>query len=689
MRTATPLGRLAPAPCPSGIRRLRCTGRTSSSVGIRLNGVQDGSDVSFTSEKSLNRRTKRELIEHIADLERQNASLLEELALYNPKATLTPAVPAPTSPKHTARSLSESSYDDAMSTFPGGDGYLDANAKEQQLDFESTEALIQALNDGVAWPLAGGEFWKADPRKEGHSFVLSEDLQDLYEGEVHAGHEALHIVHVTAEMAPLAKVGGLGDVVTGLGAASLGRGHAVDVILPFYECIETSQVQDLRLEMTFQSPTAGRTTTFEAWRGSIEGVPVVLLRPLDSPFFRGSAIYGGSYNETQAYLVFCRASLEFMAQAGLNPNIIHAHEWQGSAVPMLFWELYSSKMPSSHPILTIHNMDNTGECRQDEFAATGVSGALFASVDKALDERTIGHNPERLCLLKGGIIYSSAVTTVSPTYAKETLSGGGAGFLQSTLARPDVANKYVGILNGIDTNVWNPATDPYLPACFSSSVPQGKAICKAYLQRGLGLDEDPDKPLVAVISRLVPQKGIHLIEHAAIKTVENEGQFVLLGTGHADGGLRALANDKFKGNKNVSMMFMYSDALSHLIYAAADIFLVPSMFEPCGLTQMIALRYGGVPLVRRTGGLADTVQDIDAAEESEESFLGGPSQGNGFVFDGVDSYSIESTLERALEKYRRTPEAWKRLSARNMRDSTRFSWQNSMSSYEQLYLGVR
>ena len=456
-------------------------------------------------------------------LEQQNAALQGELELLNPKFTKDPGAGGPVAESSdVVRSI------DAVST-----------PAERKLDFESTEALIKALKDGVAWPKEGTEFWRDPPRKDGEAIVLSDDLQDVDDGDGEQSTRPLHIVHVTAEMAPLAKVGGLGDVVTGLSAASLRRGHAVDVILPFYECIDTKQVGDLRLDSSFQSPTSGGAAVkFEAWRGVIEGVPVVLLKPLDSNLFRGSAIYGGSYNETQAYLVFSRASLEFMAHAGMQPDIIHAHEWQGSPVPMLFWELFSSRMPAARPVLTIHNMDNKGECRQEEFEAAGVPGELFASVDKALDERTIGHNPERLCLLKGGIIYSSAVTTVSPTYAKETLSGGGAGFLQSTLARPEVAGKYVGILNGIDGLTWNPATDPFLPACFSSHVPEGKALCKAYLQRGLGMAEDPDKPLVAVISRLVPQKGIHLIEHAAVHTVENGGQFVLLGTGHAAGGLQ-------------------------------------------------------------------------------------------------------------------------------------------------------
>jgi starch synthase len=646
------------------------------------------------AEKELMKLTKAELVELVLDLRKEKEFLEDEIALYNPKMTIT-------RDRSSSSSSSMELEDDAMTM-----SAVEMQAQyDKELDFDSKEALIQALKDGIAWPdKQDGEFWTKAARIDS-GIALSQELHDAprsLNGSQRSvdGNYKLHIVHVTAEMAPLAKVGGLGDVVTGLGAASLRQGHSVDVILPFYECIDTTKVEGLTLEKTFESPTAHdsndgglhiSSVRMEAYRGKIEGCPVILLKPVDVPFFRGGAIYGGSYNETQAYLIFCRASLEYMAQSGIQPNIIHAHEWQGAAVPMLFWELYSSRLPSARPILTIHNMDNTGECRQDEFAATGVPGSLFASVDKALDERTIGHNPERLCLLKGGVIYSSAVTTVSPTYAHETLTGGSAGFLQSTLARPEVASKYMGILNGIDTDIWNPAIDPYLPACFSSHVPEGKMLCKKYLQSGLGLEESEDKPLVAVISRLVPQKGIHLIEHAAVKTVESGGQFVLLGTGHASGGLQSLANDRYRDNKNVSMMFMYSEALSHLIYAAADIFLVPSMFEPCGLTQMIALRYGGVPVVRRTGGLADTVRDVEQhgiPSFSEEVDLGTPMRGNGFVFDGVDAGAIDTTLERAFNMYKSAPDDWKALSKNNMKDSAVFSWDGSGASYEQLYLGV-
>lgn len=301
-------------------------------------------------------------------------------------------------------------------------------------------------------------------------------------------------------------------------------------------------------------------------------------------------------------------------------------------------------------------------------------------------------DPERLSLLKGGIIFSSAVTTVSPNYATETITGGAAGWLQSTLARPDVSQKYFGVLNGIDTEMWNPSVDPLLPACFSADHPQGKALCKRYLQRGLGLEEDPDKPMVAVISRLVPQKGIHLIEHAARRTLDLGGQFVLLGTGHADGGLRGMADGHYKDDKNMKLMFMYSEALAHVMYAAADFFLVPSMYEPCGLTQLIALRYGAVPIVRATGGLADTVRDIDGhvqqQEYGDEHVVGGGLSPNGFVFYGTDAGSLDSALDRAFTMYTKEREAFDELSAMNLASGERWSWKAPAESYVALYRGV-
>ncbi|KAI7843173.1 hypothetical protein COHA_003157 [Chlorella ohadii] len=519
--------------------------------------------------------------------------------------------------------------------------------------------LAQQLEQGIQWPSPDeGSFWERPPRAAPLPLAPPPGAA----GAAQRDPRSVQVVHITAEMAPHAKVGGLGDVVTGLAKACLARGHNVEIMLPYYECLPNDAIEDLRHERDFECPK-GKT-----WDGLFQA--------------------GSLRTQAEAYLYFSRACLEYLRQSGRQPDVLHVHEWQASAVPMLFWDAparFAQDMPRTRVVMTIHNFDSSGECRQDEFSATGVSGELFSTIDKALDERTIGHNPERLCLLKGGIVYSNAVTTVSPNYANETLNGGAAGWLKSTLAAPGVAVKYSGVLNGIDTTFWDPQIDPFLPACYGPQQQEGKALCKRFLQMGLGMTVDPDKPLVAVISRLVPQKGIHLIEHAVHRTIEMGGQFVVLGTGHADSGLRNLAGGHFRDNPDVQMRFMYSEALAHQIYAAADMLLVPSMFEPCGLTQMIALRYGTVPVVRSTGGLADTVKDVDNYQASRAACQGNDMQPNGYVFDGIDAGSLNSALDRAIAAYKGKPEEWAALRGRIMADASRWSWDVAAGSYVDLY----
>ncbi|KAK9803610.1 hypothetical protein WJX72_004636 [[Myrmecia] bisecta] len=567
---------------------------------------------------------------------------------------------------------------------PGAAAQASGAAKPADQPAEPAEpavSLEQQLEDGIRWPVPNeARFWER-PAREAPMPLGPEDGPSTSERDP----RQLHVVHCTAEMAPIAKVGGLGDVVQGLARTCLSRGHVVEVLLPFYECLPESQIEGLAHERDFDCPKGrswdGRiqcqSLRTSAWKGKIDGIPVILLRPAnwgESNIFRGDRIYGGGYNELEAYLYFCRACLEFLAVSGRRPNVIHTHEWQLGALPMLYWDAYGHAGLNARIVFTIHNMDNTGECRQDEFAYTGLPGEMFATVDKALDERTIGHNPERLCLMKGGIIYSNAITTVSPTYAEEALGGAAAGWLRSTLAKPEVRGKFQGVLNGIDTVAWDPATDPVLPANFTAEHTHGKELCKRYLQQGLGMDVDPEKPLIACITRLVPQKGIHLIRHAVHRAAQLGGQFVLLGTGHADGDFRQMAAGEYAAHPDVRLLLMYSEPLAHLIYAAADIILVPSMFEPCGLTQLIGMRYGAVPLVRATGGLADTVKDVDAEGEASP---------NGFTFAGVDEGSLDATLDRALRYYRERPDWWVELARCNMKVDS--SWEQSAKSYIAIY----
>ncbi|KAJ8532069.1 hypothetical protein K7X08_011992 [Anisodus acutangulus] len=541
---------------------------------------------------------------------------------------------------------------------------------EAQLEAEHLEGSeADCESEGLRWPSPNDEisFWK----REFPSWDLSSDSP----AGVEQDSDLLHIVHVTAEMAPIAKVGGLGDVVTGLGRACLKRGHKVDVMLPFYECIPKHCINELALIKTYNSYHDGNWVACNAYRGEVSGIPVILIEP-SNHFFKGTNIYGGSYNELEAYLFFSRACLEWMQVTATQPDIIHVHEWQTGALPLFYWDII---------VLTIHNMEHHGECRQEQLSKFGLDGSAYATADKAVDDRTVGHNPERLSLLKGGIVYSNAVVTVSPTYLKETLC---SGWLSGALMRN--RDKYSGILNGIDAEMWNPATDVYLPAKFDASKTEGKRICKQFVQRGLGLPFEgiirgtcvtDQVPLVICITRLVAQKGLHLITHAIKHVEELGGQMVVLGRasdGRVEREFEGLAESHNKGS-NIRILLMYSEELSHMLYAAADMVLVPSMYEPCGLAQMIGMRYGAVPIVRKTGGLADTVFDMDDQSHSEIT--------NGFVFEGIDEGSLNCALGRAFSYYQEKPNEWKATVQKVMRIDN--SWNNTAGKYIDIYNSVR
>ncbi|KAG6740131.1 hypothetical protein POTOM_057768 [Populus tomentosa] len=550
-----------------------------------------------------------------------------------------------------------------------------------EIQESSYEGLVS--DQEIVWPSPDDEipFWKRDfpswnvsPEVPNESSVKDSDL--------------MHIIHVTAEMAPIAKVGGLGDVVTGLARASLSRGHTVDIVLPFYECIQKQQINDLALISTYDSYHDGNWIPTNAYRGVVSGIPVIFIEP-SNEFFKGQQVYGGSYNELEAYLFFSRACLEWMQVTGTQPDIIHVHEWQIGALPLLYWDMYqylSLKKPRI--VLTIHNMEHYGECRQEQLSKCGLDGSMYATAEKAVDDRTIGHNPERLSLLKGGIVYSNAVVTVSPTYLKETLC---SGWLASTLMMH--CDKYFGVLNGIDTAMWNPATDVFLPAKFHAQKIEGKKLCKYYIQRGLGLaaksitssNHVPDAtvkiPLVVCITRLVPQKGLHLITHALKHIEELGGQMIVLGKapdGRVEGEFKRLA-DMHNQGPSIRILLMYSEELSHMLYAAADMVLVPSMYEPCGLSQIIGMRYGSVPVVRKTGGLADTVFDMD--DQSN------PEIANGFVFEGIDEGSLNWALDRAFAYYRDKPDEWNGIVKKVIEVDN--SWNNTAGKYIEVYNSVR
>ncbi|GLT50623.1 hypothetical protein SLA2020_240970 [Shorea laevis] len=438
----------------------------------------------------------------------------------------------------------------------------------------------------------------------------------------------LHIVHIAAEMAPVAKVGGLGDVVTGLGKALQKRGHLIEIILPKYDCMQYDCIQDLRaLDTVVESYFDGKLFENKGWVGTVEGLPVILLS------------------------LIILETLELLLQADKKLDIIHCHDWQTAFVAPLYWDLYAPKgLNSAQVCFTCHNFENQGTAPASELASCGLDVYRFNRLDRMQDNFAL----DKVNPVKGAIVFSNIVTTVSPTYAQEVRSAEGGRGLHSTLNFN--SKKFFGILNGIDTDAWNPATDTFLEVLVPTSVVEH----------------------VGCITRLVRQKGMHLIRDALCWTLEHGGQFVLLGSSpvaHIQREFEGIAH-QFQNHDHIRLILRYDESLSHFIYAASDMFIIPSIFEPCGLTQMIAMRYGSIPIARKTGGLNDSVLDVD-----DDTI---PLQfRNGYTFTTPDEKGVNSALERAFDHYRNNYKSWQELIRNDM--NMDFSWESSASQYEVLY----
>ncbi|XP_020577383.1 probable starch synthase 4, chloroplastic/amyloplastic isoform X2 [Phalaenopsis equestris] len=486
--------------------------------------------------------------------------------------------------------------------------------------------------------------------------------------------QGLYIVHIAAEMAPVAKVGGLGDVVLGLSKALQRKGHLVEIVLPKYDCMQYDQFGEMKaLDVAVESFFDGQLFKNKIWVGIVEGLPVYFIEPHHPlKFFWRGKIYG-EHDDFKRFSFFSRAALELIYQAGKKPDIIHCHDWQTAFAP-LYWDIYAAKgFNSARICFTCHNFEYQGTAHFSELSSCGLDIQRLNKPDRMQDNSA----PDKINPLKGGIVFSNIVTTVSPTYAQEVCAPEGGRGLHETLRVH--SKKFVGVLNGIDTDSWNPSTDIILPVQYSSDDLQGKTENKSALRMQLELSSaDAFQPMVCCITRLVPQKGVHLIRHAIYQTMELGGQFVLLGSSpvaHIQREFEGIASH-FSNHPNVRLLLKYDDALSHMIYAASDMFVIPSLFEPCGLTQMIAMRYGSVPIVRRTGGLNDSVFDVDDDTIPVE-------YRNGFTFLSPTEQELNNAMERAFNYYRKSPENWQNLVQKIMRMD--FSWESSAQQYEELY----
>ncbi|MCG6986384.1 MAG: glycogen synthase GlgA [Thiocapsa sp.] len=488
----------------------------------------------------------------------------------------------------------------------------------------------------------------------------------------------LFVVHITPELAAVAKVGGLADVVFGLSRELAIRGNHVEIILPKYSTLRYDQVFEMQeVYRDLWVPWYDGAIHCTVFFGFVHGRKCFFIEPhSQDDFFNRSSIYGFR-DDVLRYAFFSRAAMEFLWKAGKHPDVIHVHDWQTALVPVFLYELYQP-LGMTHPrvCLTIHNFAHQGVTGIDVLHATGLRRPeRFFEQSRMADN----HHPRALNLLKAGIVYSNFVTTVSPRYAFETKDQGQGFGLEPTLHVHHL--KYGGVVNGIDYDVWNPEIDHHIPVRYGVENIDGKYENKRALRHRLML-ADNEKPIVAFIGRLDPQKGLELVRHAIFYTLEQGAQFVLLGSSPNDQinadfwGLKTMLND----SPDCHLEIGFDEELSHLIYAGADLMLVPSRFEPCGLTQLIALRYGTIPVVREVGGLADTVFDKDHSHRPLH-------ERNGYVFRDFDNAGLESALGRAIACYRYHPDHFRELMKNAMRCD--YSWNVPGQDYLNIYDYIR
>lgn len=489
----------------------------------------------------------------------------------------------------------------------------------------------------------------------------------------------MFIVMVAPECAPVAQAGGLGEVINGLSRELELRGHAVEIILPKYDCMEYRHIYDL--QVSYQDlwvPWFDGAVHCSVWFGHVHGRKCFFIEPhsVDRFFERGH--FYGSPDDVMRFAFFSKAALEFLVQSGKRPEIIHVHDWQTALVPVLLYEQYEPALPGQRVCFTIHNFGHQGLTGGHVLRATGLDRPEhFFHIDRLRDNL----NPFALNLVKGGIVYSNFVNTVSPRYAWEVMhtdQGMGLGHTLHVHHR-----KFGGVLNGLDYDVWNPEIDPFLVTRYTADTIERKDDNTAALRERLGLQ--PSKgPIVCYIGRLDRQKGVHLIQYALWYSLSRSAQFVAMGKAPdpaVNHELWALKNH-LEGTGNPDSMFWigWDESLSHQLLAGAHLFVMPSMFEPCGLSQMQAMKYGTVPVVRAVGGLVDTVFDRDWSDRPVD-------ERNGYLFEHTDPLALETALGRAIDLFYTDREAFRDLQVNGMRAD--YSWAKPGQHYLDIYEFIR
>lgn len=480
----------------------------------------------------------------------------------------------------------------------------------------------------------------------------------------------MKIFMLSAEAFPFAKTGGLADAVSSLSKTLSSSGDEVKILLPRYYSIPREKlslcIKSLPVDAGFCKAEA------DFYKTNIGNGTEIFFLDYE-PFFGRDGFYGPSADfeypdNCQRFSFFAASLFSLCGKIGFSPDIIHFHDWSSSlAAPLLKFRFRENPLfRKTKSVMTIHNAGYQGKFPSGSFSLAGIP-EKFRS-ESGIDD---GGN---INFLKAGITCADKITTVSPNYAKE-IQTDGQGFGLSGLYRVRKDDIF-GIVNGIDTSVWNPLSDMKIPFRFSVSSLSGKKKCKKELQKYFGLSENPDVPVISMITRLASQKGIDEVFAPMYGSLwrictELDVQFVVLGSGEkwCEKEIRILSEKL----PNFKAFIGYNDALSHLIEAGSDLFLMPSRYEPCGLNQIYSMLYGTLPVVRNTGGLHDTVENYDQRS----------AEGTGFVFDDLTPDAVFGTLKWAVETYRERPEHFRKLVKNAM--SQNFSWEKSAEEYRKVY----
>lgn len=473
----------------------------------------------------------------------------------------------------------------------------------------------------------------------------------------------MKIAMIASEAAPFIKTGGLGDVLQAL-PAELARvkGNEVAVFLPYYKKIkydaglEAELVTSFTLNLTWRQQYVG----LFRYQGGTKNLQVYFID--NEYYFCRDGLYG-FYDDGERFAFFAKAVLACIARIGLRPEILHCHDWQTGLVPIYLEAEYRDRLPEARTVFTIHNIEYQGK-----------AGAEFFNEVMGLDGLWRGVCTYDGCInfMKAGIVKADVVTTVSQTYATELRYPYYAHGLSGILAAR--GNGLVGITNGIDVTVYDPATDQALAQNYSAADPSGKLICKRALQKELGLAET-DAPILAMVTRLVSHKGIDLLCYILRRLLERDMELIVVGTGEAkyEYALTAVAAE-YPGKFSVNLRFDH--ALASRVYAGSDIYLMPSRSEPCGLSQLIAMHYGTIPVVNATGGLKDTVPPYNAESRA----------GRGYTFQSYNGDDFLGAIDRAMADYRGNRDAWAKLMLSDM--TADFSWNLPARKYMELYCSV-